>query len=135
LRTQCLCADPLPPPTPTRPQQTTLRALCALHPSQAADRRLLPPLIFSSIAAQRGFATLPYPGYPIGSTVAQTLRPYPQFGTLSNNHWVPIGNTWYNSLQAKLNKRFSHGLDFSSSFTWQKSLDRGVEDKFGRGGG
>jgi hypothetical protein len=67
--------------------------------------------------------------------VAQTLRPYPQFSALSNNHWVPLGNTWYNSLQAKLTKRFSHGLDFSSSFTWQKSLDRGVEDKFGRGGG
>ena len=67
--------------------------------------------------------------------MAQTLRPYPQFSDLSNNHWVPLGKTWYNSLQAKLTKRISHGLDFSSSFTWQKSLDSGVEDKFGRGGG
>jgi hypothetical protein len=100
-----------------------------------ADRKLLAAPLFSSIAAQRGFATLPYAGYPIGSSVAQTLRPYPQFSALSNNHWVPIGNTWYNSLQAKLTKRFSHGLDFSSAFTWQKSLTRGVEDKFGRGGG
>jgi hypothetical protein len=63
------------------------------------------------------------------------LRPYPQFSALSNNHWVPLGDTWYNSLQAKLTKRLSHGLDFSTSFTWQKSLVSGVEDKFGRGGG
>jgi hypothetical protein len=103
--------------------------------TRAADRSLLAAPLFSSIAAQRGFASLPYPSYPVGSTVAQTLRPYPQFGSLTNNHWVPIGNTWYNSLQAKLTKRFSHGLDFSSAFTWQKSLVRGVEDKFGRGGG
>ena len=106
-----------------------------LDATRAEDRTLLAAPLFSSIAAQRGFATLPYPGYPIGSTVAQTLRPYPQFSDLSNNHWVPLGKTWYNSLQAKLTKRFSHGLDFSSNFTWQKSLDSGVEDKFGRGGG
>ncbi|MCU1335434.1 MAG: hypothetical protein JWO19_1015 [Bryobacterales bacterium] len=106
-----------------------------LSATNAADRTLLAAPLFSSIAAQRGFATLPYPGYPVGSAVAQTLRPYPQFSALSNNHWVPIGNTWYDSLQAKLTKRFSHGLDFSSAFTWQKSLTSGVEDKFGRGGG
>jgi len=106
-----------------------------LDPTVAADRTLLAAPLFSSIAAQRGFAALPYPGYPVGATVAQTLRPYPQFGDLSNNHWVPLGKTWYNSLQAKLTKRFSHGLDFSSNFTWQKSLVSGVEDKFGRGGG
>jgi hypothetical protein len=103
--------------------------------TRAADRTLLAAPLFSSIAAQRGFATLPYPGYPVGATVAQTLRPYPQFSALSNNHWVPLGNTWYNSLQAKVTKRFSHGLDLNGSFTWQKSLVRGVEDKFGRGGG
>src|SRR4029078_8166 len=59
-----------------------------LDPTRAGDRTLLAAPLFSSIAAQRGFATLPYPGYPIGSTVAQTLRPYPQFSDLSNNHWV-----------------------------------------------
>ncbi len=106
-----------------------------LDPTIAADRTLLAAPLFSSVAAQRGFATLPYAGYPLGATVAQTLRPYPQFSDLSNNHWVPLGKTWYNSLQAKLTKRFSHGLDFTSNFTWQKSMDSGVEDKFGRGGG
>ncbi len=42
-------------------------------------------------------------------------------------HWAPDGNTWYDSLQTKLTKRFSHGLDFQSSFTWEKSFSRGTE--------
>ncbi len=102
--------------------------------TRAADRAVMSAPLLSSIARQRGFGA-PYSGYPMGSTVAQALRPYPQFEGLTNNHWVPVGNTWYNSLQAKATKRFSHGLDFSANFTWQRSMVRGVEDKFGRGGG
>jgi hypothetical protein len=109
-------------------------AFHGLDPRRAADRTVLAAPLLSSVARGRGFFG-PYAGYPQGASVAQSLRPYPQFENLSNNHWVPIGNTWYNSLQAKLTKRFSHGLDFTSAFTWQKSLVRGVEDKFGRGGG
>jgi hypothetical protein len=37
-----------------------------------------------------------------------------------------MGNTWYDSLQAKLTKRFSHGLDLQAAFTWQKELTLGV---------
>jgi hypothetical protein len=37
-----------------------------------------------------------------------------------------MGNTWYDSLQAKLTKRFSHGLDLQTAFTWQKELSLGV---------
>jgi hypothetical protein len=35
----------------------------------------------------------------------------------------------------KATKRITHGLDFSSNFTWAKQLTSGVEDDFGRGGG
>jgi hypothetical protein len=102
--------------------------------TRAEDRTLMASPLLSSIARSRGFGQ-PYPGFPMGATVAQSLRPYPQFESLTNNHWVPVGNTWYNSLQSKITKRFSHGLDLNASFTWQKSLVSGVEDKFGRGGG
>jgi hypothetical protein len=99
-----------------------------------ADRTLLASPINSTLAASRGFA-VPYAGFPANATVAQALRPYPQYGNISNWHWVPIGDTWYESLQVKATQRFSHGLDFSSAFTWAKQLTSGVEDDFGRGGG
>ncbi len=57
----------------------------------------------------------------MGQTLAQALRPFPQFGSISDN-MAPLGNSWYDSLQAKLTKRFSHGLNLQSAFTWQKEL-------------
>ncbi|HET7212629.1 MAG TPA: carboxypeptidase regulatory-like domain-containing protein [Terriglobia bacterium] len=35
----------------------------------------------------------------------------------------PVVNSSYNSLQALLSKRFSHGLQFLTSYTWSKSID------------
>jgi hypothetical protein len=91
--------------------------------------------ISSPIAQAAGFGGLPYPGFPTTATVAQALRPYPQYGNISNWHWVPDGDTWYESLQMKATKRLSHGLDFGAAFTWAKQLTSGVEDDFGRGDG
>ena len=53
--------------------------------------------------------------------MAQSLRPFPQFNTIIAA-WAPNGNTWYDSLQAKATKRFSHGLAFTALFTWSKQL-------------
>jgi hypothetical protein len=105
-----------------------------LNLNSLADRTLLGSPVGSSLAASRGFG-LPYPGFPSLSTVAQSLRPFPQYGNISNWHWVPDGDTWYESLQMKATKRFSHGLEFGSAFTWAKQLTMGVEDDFGRGDG
>jgi hypothetical protein len=58
--------------------------------------------------------------------VAQSLRPFPQFTNITYR-WAPLGRTWYDSLQLKVTKRFSHGLDFASSFSWQKELVMGSE--------
>ncbi len=78
-----------------------------------------------SAAASRGFGA-PYPGFPTTQTLAQALRPFPQFTTV-NVYWDPLGKTWYDSLQLKATQRFSHGLTFISTFTWQKSMDNGTE--------
>jgi len=54
--------------------------------------------------------------------VAQTLRPFPCFNTVSlyrNN----VGNTSYNALEIKLEKRFSHGLSGLVGYTWSKLID------------
>jgi hypothetical protein len=105
-----------------------------LNLNNASDRTLLASPISSALAASRGFG-IPYPGFPATATVAQSLRPYAQYGNITNFHWVPIGDTWYQSLQVKATERLAHGLDFSSAFTWAKQLTSGVEDDFGRGGG
>jgi hypothetical protein len=38
----------------------------------------------------------------------------------------PLGDTWYDALQTKLSKRFSHGLLAEGSFTWSKELSLGA---------
>ena len=95
--------------------------------SNAADRTLLTSTLGSAAAQARGFNTrLPYSGFPTGQTVAQSLRPFPQFTTIQT-YWDPLGKTWYDSLQAKATKRLSHGLSVTSTFTWSRSLQLGAE--------
>jgi len=91
------------------------------------DRRLLTSPISSAYAIQRGFGTPPYPGFPTGLTVAQTLRPFPQYTGIVQT-WNPLGSTWYDGLQAKATKRLSQGLDFVVTYTWSKSLALGSEE-------
>ena len=70
---------------------------------------------------------LPYPNFPLTATVAQSLRPFPQFTNSPTAEWAPLGNTWYDSLQIRGIERLSHGLTVSANFTWSKTLDNGIE--------
>ncbi len=45
----------------------------------------------------------------------------PVFGSLFATN--PVANSSYNSLQALLSRRFSHGLQFLAAYTWSKSFD------------
>jgi hypothetical protein len=108
--------------------------------SNANDRVLLAGRMDSTAAQTRinpatnlPFSTLPYSKFPTSQTVAQSLRPFPQFGNIAYR-WAPLGRTWYDSLQMKATKRFSYGLSFTSSFTWQKELVMGSETTGTTGG-
>jgi hypothetical protein len=117
-------------------QSTTLDNYNALTPqilsnygldiNSATDRAILRAPIGSSVAG-RFQNKVPYAGFPLTSTVAQALRPFPQFSSGLTPLWAPEGRTWYDSLQAKVTKRYSHGLDLSYAFTWSKELQMGTE--------
>jgi hypothetical protein len=94
--------------------------------ANAADRSLLTSPIGSPAAIARGFGPA-YPGMPPNTTVAQSLRPSPQFtAPTAVDLGPPIGKTWYDSLQFKATKRFSHGLSVQGSFVWAKGLVLGT---------
>jgi len=93
--------------------------------NNAADRALLTSNLSSSAVKARGF-DVPYPGYPTNRTLAQSLRPFPHLTSSVTPVWAPLGNSWYDSLQVKFTKRYSHGLDVSASYTWSKALARGT---------
>jgi hypothetical protein len=97
-----------------------------LNIANPADQQLLSSTLTSSAAASRGFNTAPYVGFSTSNTVAQSLRPYPQFGNIPVSG-DPLGKTWYDSLQVKVTKRLSHGFDFTGAFTWAKALQVGVD--------
>jgi hypothetical protein len=91
------------------------------------DLALLKSPLNSALAVARGFSKPPYPGFPMGLTVAQALRPLPEYTGVVQT-WTPLGDTWYDALQTKVTKRFSHGLDALVTYTWSKNLVLGAED-------
>ncbi len=101
-------------------------AAYGLSRNNAADLAILRAPV-NSAAAARFQNKLPYGSFPATATVAQSLRPFPQFASGLAALWAPIGNTWYDSLQVKVTKRLSQGLDLTYNFTWAKELQRGTD--------
>lgn len=73
----------------------------------------------SSTQAAAAGIKVPYTGF--SGTVAQALRPYPQYGTLTSLAGKPAYNS-YDSFQAVVRKQYSYGLTFNANFTWSKNL-------------
>lgn len=63
--------------------------------------------------------TLPYPGFT--GTLAQSLRPYPQYNNIVHTY-LGTGGTSYHALQTKLEKRYS-SLTLLVAHTWEKNLE------------
>jgi hypothetical protein len=48
--------------------------------------------------------------------------PFPQFTSITETA-VPVGHSWYNSLEMRLNKRVSHGLTVLLVYTFAKAME------------
>src|SRR5262249_49139867 len=83
----------------------------------------------NSPLAQKYGIKIPYAGFAPTNTVAQAIRPFPQYSDI-NRIWSPLGRTWYDALQVSATKRYSKGLDFNSNFAWKKELTMGVETSY-----
>jgi hypothetical protein len=73
---------------------------------------------------------LPYPGWveqmtSCAPSVAQALRPYPQYCSSLQGMNENVGESKYNSLQVKLEKRFSKGVYALVSYTLSKLMESG----------
>jgi hypothetical protein len=65
---------------------------------------------------------LPYASFPTDLTVAQALRPWPQYFGVEEN--FPYNtNSNYNSLQVTATKHLTKGLGFIAAYTWSKMID------------
>ena len=95
---------------------------------------LLSQPISSPQVQAAGFG-LPYAGFPTGASLAQSLLPFPQFESALNPMWAPLGSSWYNALQARITKRYSHGLQISAQFAWSQmmAIGSGSSEAFDQG--
>jgi hypothetical protein len=74
--------------------------------------------------------TKPYASFT--GTLAQALRPYPQYLNITHTY-LGNGSSTYNALQAKLERRFK-AVTFLAGYTWSKTLTQGgVETQTGSG--
>ncbi len=80
-----------------------------------------------------------YPGFnnQVGSigilragSVAQALRPFPQYGPI-NNRLESQGQSFYNAFKAELQRRFTNGIQFGASYTFSKLITDAASDLYG----
>jgi hypothetical protein len=73
---------------------------------------------------------IPYAGFDTSLTVAQALRPYPQYFGVEEG--FPYNqNSSYHSFQATVTRHLTKGLGFLAAYTWSKAL--GTVDSSGPG--
>ena len=98
-----------------------------LSPFTASGRTLLNSQVGSAVANAAGVVA-PWPGFNklwgTGSTVAQSLRPFPQYSAVdtTNGQGDRIGHSTYHSMLVKFSKRYSAGLTVYASYVLSKLL-------------
>jgi len=83
---------------------------------QLLRRRIDDPAVIAA-----GF-TKPYASFPNNQTLAQALRPFPQYFNVFDRN-SGDGQSWYDSLQVKGERRFG-AWQMMAAYTWSKSIGR-----------
>src|SRR5439155_6725374 len=58
-----------------------------------------------------------------GPGSVNSRRPYQGYGSITGGYISSIGNSSFDALQIRAERRFSSGLSFVSSYTWSRSID------------
>jgi hypothetical protein len=90
-----------------------------LNPKYLSLGSLLQDDINSPAVVAAGYKP-PYAGFT--GTLAQALRPFPQYIGVGTENSAGIGNSTYHSLQVKLEKKLTNGLFALAAYTWSKTL-------------
>jgi hypothetical protein len=69
-----------------------------------------------------------YTGF--NGSVAQALRPFPQYNRI-NSGMEALGQSWYNALNVRVDRRFSKGFQFGAAYTWSKLITTASDDLSG----
>ena len=108
--------------------QIAYRSLPAnLSPFTAAGRTLLSSQINSAAAVAAGIQS-PFTAFAqvfgAGATVAQSLRPYPQYALVDtiSGGGDRLGHSTYHSMEVKFSRRYSAGLTMQASYVLSKAL-------------
>jgi hypothetical protein len=102
----------------TRQTAVQLVNLNQVDPKYLSLGSVLQQNVTSPAAAAAGIQ-VPYPGFT--GTVAQALRPFPQYLNVTSVA-AKAGNSAYNGATVSLRKRFSIGLSFEANYTWSKAM-------------
>ena len=98
-----------------------------LDPKYYALGNLLNSRIDAPAVVAAGYKS-PYPNFIADwgntATLARALRPYPHINGPVNDEYNPIGSSWYDSLQVKLDRRFGN-VFLETNYTWSKALTNG----------
>ncbi|MBV9769854.1 MAG: hypothetical protein JOZ32_09805, partial [Bryobacterales bacterium] len=85
--------------------------------------------VVNKLAAHGITNFLPYTGFPPTDSLNSALFPFPQYGGIIDSN-SPTGNSKYDSLQIKLTKRFSHGLQAGGTYTYAAGYVRPERQDF-----
>jgi hypothetical protein len=80
--------------------------------------------LIQQLSANPGLVPVPYPGF--NGTVAQALRPFPQYANIGQM-FSNFGTSHYDSLQAQVTRHLTKGLAVLGAYTWSKALFIGTD--------